>query len=114
MVHEVLAYEAFRALGCPRRGPATHTCASTAQDYGLYLERRDRSTRSRCRAGSTRPSTSTRASTGTDVRPRRAPDFEVDEGSESDRTDLEALIDAVERVPADWSERVAAVADLSR
>ena len=54
--------------------------------------------------------TSTRATTH-DVR-RAAGDFEVDEGNEAERADLEALIAAADGDAGDWSDGVAAVADL--
>jgi hypothetical protein len=50
---------------------------------------------------------------GDDTYPGGAADFEIDEGSESSTSDLEALISAVQGdTPADFSDRVAGFADL--
>ena len=69
MIHEILAYE--RVPGGGRRRAADRLRLRARQRRGLRRlpERRDARRRRRCRAGSPRRSTSTRASTADDVAP---------------------------------------------
>ena len=48
-----------------------------------------------------------------DVAPGGAAAYEIDEGDEDDRADLEALIDATHATGGDWSDGMAATADLN-
>ena len=111
MVHEVLAYRAFRAMDvpAPRTGYAFVRVNGAA--YGVYLnvESLDDVALPRML-----PSTMHlyEGVYGADVAPGGAAAFEVDEGSESDRTDLEQLIAAANANSEDWSRRVGAIADL--
>lgn len=113
MIHEVLAYEAFRSMGVvsPRTGYAE--VRLNGEDYGLYLnietpddvdlEKHFGPFQHLYEGGS-----------GTDVTPGNAGAFEIDEGDEDDRSDLEALIAAVNgTVPSDFSTRVEPVTDLA-
>jgi hypothetical protein len=111
MIHEVLAYEAFRSVGvaAPRTGYAY--LRVNGQDYGLYLN-----VETLDEVSLPRWFDSTQhlyeGAYGSDVSPGNAGAFEVDVGSDTDRGDLEALIAAVGDDGHPWSDRMAAVADL--
>ncbi len=113
MVHETLAYEAFRAAGvaAPRTGYAY--VRVNGEDYGLYLN-----VETLDDVGLARWFDATahlyEGSYGSDVAPGGAAAFEVDEGDEEDRSDLEALIAAANGVMGDWSDGMAGVADLTQ
>lgn len=113
MVHEVLAYDLFRAAGvaAPRAGYAY--VRVNGADYGVYLnvETPDRVFLPRWFA-STRHLLE--GEYGADATPARAGRFEVDEGSESDLSDLDALVAAVDDGTRDFSDRMAPVADLAQ
>lgn len=113
MIHETLAYQAFRSVGVvsPRTGYAY--VRVNGENYGLYLnietpddvalEKHFGPFQHLYEGGS-----------GTDVTPGNAGAFEIDEGDEDDRSDLEALIAAVNGTePADFSTRVEPFADLA-
>jgi hypothetical protein len=113
MLCETLAYELFRGLGVPSSRTGFADVSVNGTSYGVYLniETLDKvflphwfgSTRHLYEADMP----------GVDVEPGRAGDFEVQEGSESDLTDLEALIAAANGATGDWSDGMAAVADLA-
>jgi CotH kinase protein len=110
MVHELLAYEAFRAVGvaAPRTGYAY--LRVNGDDYGVYLniETPDDVFLSRWF-----PSTGhLYEAEVADLVPADAERFAVDEGDESDLADLEGLIAAVNDPADGWTERVAPLADL--
>lgn len=113
MIHETLAYQAFGSAGvvAPRTGYAD--VRVNGEDYGLHLnvetpddvslEKHFGPFQHLYEGGS-----------GTDVTPGNAGAFEIDEGDEDDRGDLEALITAVNgNAPADFSARVEPFADLA-
>jgi len=111
MIHETLAYEAFRAAGVPASRTGYAFLTVNGEDYGLYLnvETLDKVSLPRLFA-------STRhlyeAGYATDVTPGGAAAYEVDEGKKSERGDLEALIAAADGGSGDWSDGVAPFADL--
>jgi hypothetical protein len=111
MIHETLAYEAFRAAGVPASRTGYAFLSVNGEDYGLYLnvETLDKVSLPRLFA-------STRhlyeAGYATDVQPDGAAAYEVDEGKKSERGDLEALIVAANGDSGDWSDGVAPFADL--
>jgi hypothetical protein len=113
MIHEVLAYEAFRSAGiaAPRTGYAF--VAVNAEDYGLYLnvETVDNVMLPRW-FDSTKHLYE--GEYGADVSPGGAGDFEVEQGSAADLSDLEGLIAAVNQPTDDWSDGVQALADLQQ
>jgi hypothetical protein len=113
MLHEVLAYDVFRAAGiaAPRTGYAY--VRVNGDDYGLYLnvETPDRVFLPRW-FDSTRHLLE--GAYGADATPASAGEFEVDEGSESDLGDLDALVAAVGDGAHDYSDRMAPVADLAQ
>ena len=117
MIHEVLAYEAFRSAGvaAPRTGYAY--VRVNGQAYGVYLnvETLDRVMLPRW-FGSTQHLYEGEYDSqgGVEVEPDDIGRLGVDEGDEADLSDLEALIAAVHGTAGDWSDRVAAVADLQQ
>jgi CotH kinase protein/Lamin Tail Domain len=112
-VHEVLAYDAFRAMGIPASRTGYADVRVNDDEFGLYLNietmddialRRWFETTQHLYEGSF----------GADVLPGEETSFEVDEGNEADLGDLQNLIGAVGTSwPADWSDQVAPLADLS-
>lgn len=113
MVREALAYEAFRAVGVPASRTGYAFVRVNGEAYGLYLNIEVLDSVSLPRWFS-----STRhlyeGAYGTDVAPGAAAAFEVDEGKKSNREDLEALIAAAGDEAGDWSDGMAAVADLEQ
>ncbi len=110
MVHELLAYEAFRAVGIPAPRTGYAFLRVNGTDYGVYLN-----VETPDDVWLPRWFTSTGhlyEGEAVDVKHNAAERFEVDEGDESDRADLEALIAAVNDPAEGWTERVAPVADL--
>jgi hypothetical protein len=114
MLHETLAYELFRSLGVAASRTGFAFVRLNGEDFGLHLNvetldsislpRWFASTRHLYEAGIP----------GLDVVPGSAEEFEVDEGDEEDITDLEALIAAADNDEGDWSDGMAAVADLAQ
>lgn len=117
MVHETLAYAAFRAAGVPASRTGYAYVRVNGEDFGVYLDLENLDS-----VGLARIFGSFDAETqhlyegegGHDVTPGDATGFEVDEGKEDDLADLEALIEVVNGEGDEpWSERVAADADLA-
>ena len=111
MIHETLAYAAFRAVGVPAPRTGYAYVRVNGEDYGVYLDvetlddvalRRRFPTTQHLYEGEYTD----------DVRPGGADAFAVDEGSETDRSDLEALIAAVNG-NGPLSEQVRPLADLT-
>jgi len=106
MLHELLAYEAFRATGLPGWRTGYSFLRVNGDAYGVYLniETPDAVALSRWY-----PTTQHlyEGELRVDLVPGGAEKYEVDEGDEGDLTDLEALIAAVQS----W-DNVDAVADL--
>jgi hypothetical protein len=113
MIHEVLAYDLFRAVGvaAPRTGYAY--VRVNGDDYGLYLDLETLDDVSLPTwFGSTQHLYEGEYSV--DVKPGDAGAYQVDEGSSTDRADLEALIAAANAGGGDWSDGVAGLADLAQ
>lgn len=114
MVHEVLSYELFRSIGiaAPRTGYAY--VRVNGEPYGVYLnvETFDDVALERWFGPFDDPQHLYEGEYGTDVKPGEAGAFEVDEGDEEDRSDLEALIAAVSDESGPFSARVDGLADL--
>lgn len=112
MIAEATTSHLARAMGvaAPRVGSAS--VRLNGVEYGLYanVENFDEVMTSRWF-----PSTAhlyEHGDYGVDVTPGRAGDFEVDEGDEDDRADLERLIEVVSGPVEGWSQVVSTAADL--
>jgi spore coat protein CotH len=116
MVHETLAYAAFRGVGVPASRTGYAYVRVNGEDFGLYLNLENLDEIGLARIFDSFDKKTQHlyeGEKGHDVTPGDALAFEIDEGEET-RTDLEALIAAVNgEGAAPWSERVAANADLT-
>lgn len=111
MAHETLAYAAFRAVGVPAPRTGYAYVRVNGEDYGVYLDVETLD----AIALQSRFSTTQHLYEGNytnDMVPGAAPAFEVDEGSTTDRSDLDALIAAVD-APGSWTDNVSPYADLT-
>jgi CotH kinase protein len=116
LIHESLAYRVFRAAGVPAPRTGYAYVRVNGEDFGLYLnlENLDKVNLERWFGPFDDPQHLYEGEYGTDVRPGEAGKFEVDEGDDEDRTDLEALIAAVNAGEgAGWSSQLAPFADLA-
>lgn len=115
MLHETLAYTAFRGAGVPASRTGYAYVYVNGVDYGIHLniEALDEIALAKIFGGFDEGVQHLyEGENAADVRPGGAGSYEIDEGS-SDRSDLQALIDAVNSSgPPDFSTRVAEVADL--
>jgi hypothetical protein len=113
MLHEALGYEVLHAAGvaAPRSGFAY--VRVNGHGYGLYLNLETYDDVSLPRLFATTRHLYEADDYGVDVIPGGAGAYEVDEGDEDDRTDLEALIGAANATVGDWSEGMAGTADLA-
>ncbi|HEY6145057.1 MAG TPA: CotH kinase family protein [Solirubrobacterales bacterium] len=116
MAHEALTYLAFGALEAPAPRSGYAYVRLNGEDVGLYadVETLDKvALEKRFGVFEDPPQHLYEGESGDDVLEGEAEHFEVDEGDEAERADLEALIEAVNGVGEEsFSERVAAVADL--
>jgi CotH protein len=114
MIHETLTYELFRALGVPASRTGYAFVRLNGQDYGLHLniETLDKISLPRWFDSTGHLYEADEAKV--DVKPGGAGEFEVDEGDDEDLSDLEALIAAANDEDGDWSDGMAAVADLEQ
>jgi hypothetical protein len=115
MLHETLAYEAFRAAGvpAPRTGYAFVRVNGTA--YGVYMDVEtfdDVALKRWFGDFDDDVQHLYEGEYGTDVTPGGATAFEVDEGDDENLADLEALIAAVNGPSPAFHTRVEGVADL--
>jgi hypothetical protein len=119
MVHETLAYAAFRAAGVPASRTGYAYVRLNGEDIGVYLDLENLDETGLARIFGSFDKTTQHlyeGEGGHDVKPGEATAFEVDEGSEENIADLEGLIEIVNSAPGvgeDWSEHVAAKADLA-
>lgn len=117
MVHETLAYAAFRAAGVPAPRSGYADVRVNGEEFGVHLnlETLDDVALERLFGSFEAPPQHLyEGQAGVDVLPGEAGAFEVDEGEEGDRSDLEALISAVAAPPPPvFSTRVAGLADLA-
>ncbi|MGE0065867.1 MAG: CotH kinase family protein, partial [Solirubrobacterales bacterium] len=114
MLHETLSYEAFREVGVPAPHTGYAYVYVNGEDFGMHLnvETLDDVALEKRFGPLADGQHLYEGAYGTDVVPGGAASFEVDEGDEADRADLEALIaDAAAPAP-DFTTRMAAVADL--
>ncbi len=112
MVHETLTYDLFDAVGVPASRTGYAFVRINDQPYGVYLnvETLDKISLPRW-FGSTQHLYEA-DEPGLDVAPGEQAKFEVDRGDDEDIADLEALIAAADDTEGDWSDGMAAVADL--
>jgi len=116
LIHETLAYRAFRAAGVPAPRTGFAYVRLNGEDFGVYLnlENLDKVNLERWFGPFDDPQHLYEGEYGTDVHPGEAGKFEVDEGDDVDRADLEALISAVNASEGSgWSSQVAPFTDLS-
>lgn len=116
MVHEALTYSAFRAAGlsAPHTGYAyVHL---NGVDYGIHLniETIDDVALEKRFGPFDDPQHLYEGTPRFDLRPDEIDNFEVDEGDEDERGDLEALAAAASAASPSFSERIAPVADLAQ
>jgi hypothetical protein len=115
MVHETLAYAAFRATGVPASRTGFAYLRVNGEDFGVYLNLENLDDIALARIfGAFDDETQHlyEGERGDDVFPGGAAGFEIDEGPD-DRADLEALVEAVNHEgTAPLSERVAPHAEL--
>jgi len=116
MLHETLAYSLYRAAGVPASHTGYAYLRVNGEDYGVYLNIEtldDLAMEKRFDGAFDDPQHLYEGESGNDVVPGGALEFEVDEGDEADRSDLEALIAAVNsEAGTEWLPQVTTVADL--
>ena len=116
MVHETLAYEAFRDAGVPAPRTGYADVRVNGEEFGMHLnlETLDDVALERLFGSFEAPPQHLyEGQADVDVVPGDAGEFQIDEGEEGDRSDLEALIDAVAASSPGFSERMAGRADLA-
>jgi len=114
-IHETLAYSAFRGAGVPAPRTGYAYLFVNGEDFGLHLniETVDVVALEKWFGVFHEPPQHLyEGEDGVDVRPGEALAFEIDEGKEEERADLEALIGAVNTAAPAFSPRVAGFADL--
>lgn len=116
MVHETLAYAAFRAAGAPASRTGFAYLRVNGEDFGVYLDLENLDDIALAKIfGSFDDETQHlyEGERGDDVFPGGAVGFEIDEGPD-DRADLEALVDAANGAGSEpWSTRIAPHAELA-
>lgn len=112
MINEALAYELFRGAGVPAPRTGYAYVRVDGEDYGVYVnvETLDEISLPRW-FGST--DHLYEGDFGLDLKAEDIGLYEVDEGSDSDRSDLEALVAAVDATAGSFSERLDELADLA-
>lgn len=110
MVHETMTYELFRALDLPASRTGYVFLRINGVPYGVYLNLETLDSISLARWFPSTRHLYEADAPGTDVTP--GDEFEIDEGDDEDIADLEALVAAANDTAGDWSDGMAAVADL--
>jgi hypothetical protein len=118
MLHETLAYASFRAAGVPASRTGFAYVRLNGDDIGVYLDLENLDEIGLSRIFGTPFDEETQhlyeGEQGSDVFPGGETTFEVDEGSTTDISDLEALIESVnDEAGEPFSSRVAPNADLA-
>jgi hypothetical protein len=117
MLHETLAYASFRAAGVPASRSGYAYVRLNGEDLGVYLDLENLDETALAKIFSSFEKEHQHlyeGEGGHDVKPGEGDEFEIDEGSEASRADLEGLIEAVNGTGDEpWSERVAPNADLA-
>jgi CotH kinase protein len=115
MVHEAAAYEAFRALGVPAPRTGFAFLRVNGESFGLHLniETPDKIwLEKQFGPFLSPPQHLYEGEYGADVTPARFEELQVDEGKESSKSDLEALVAAVSSSTPTFSSAVGPLADL--
>ena len=112
MLHETASYTIFRAAGVPAPRTGYAYVRVNGAPYGLYLNLEPYDTVSLARLFPGGTGHLYEGESSADVNPDRRGAFEVDEGDEDDVSDLDALIAAATSTSGDWSDGMAATADL--
>ena len=112
MIHETLGYEILRAADIPAARTGFAYVRVNGKRYGLYLELETYDDISMKRLFDSTQHLYEADDYGVDVVPGGASAYQVEEGDEDDLSDLEALIDATNATGGDWSDGMAATADL--
>ncbi|HEX5929460.1 MAG TPA: CotH kinase family protein [Solirubrobacterales bacterium] len=113
MVHETMTYELFRALELPASRTGYAFLRINGVPYGVYLNLETLDNVSLPQWFASTQHLYEADAPGTDVTADDTEKFEIDEGDEEDISDLEALIAAANDTVGDWSDGMAAVADLT-
>jgi hypothetical protein len=120
MIHETLTYQAFHDMGVPAPHTGFAYLTVNGKSYGLHLNIETQDAQSLENAFGTPflapPQHLYEGEYGADVSTEKWESFEVSEGKKKnpgDKADLKALVAAVEAGAPSFSQRVAAVADLS-
>ena len=116
MVSEVLSYEVFRSLGvaAPRTGYAQVTINGTYRGIFLNVETLDSVALPRWFTGTQHLYEGSYGSWWGDVGDAFSGHYEVDEGDEEDRTDLQNLLDTARDGSDGWYARMHPIADLEQ
>ena len=116
MVREVLSYEAFRSLGvaAPRTGYAQVTINGTYRGIFLNVETMDSVALPRWYPTTQHLYEGSYGSWWGDVGDAFSGHYEVDEGSEDVRTDLQTLLDTARNLDSGWYARMDPLADLDQ
>jgi hypothetical protein len=115
MVHEAAAYEAFQALGVPSPHTGFAFLRVNGESFGLHLniETLDKiALEKRFGPFLSPPQHLYEGEYGADVTPAKFEELEVDEGKESNKADLEALVAAAADPTPSFSGAVGPLADL--
>ena len=112
MIHETLGYEILRAADIPAARTGFAYVRVNGKRYGLYLELETYDDISMKRLFDSTQHLYEADDYGVDVVPGGASAYQVEEGDEDDISDLEALIGATNATGGDWSDGMAATADL--
>jgi hypothetical protein len=111
LVHETLGYEILRAAQVPAPRTGFAYVRVDGQPYGLYLDLEAYDSVSLARLFASTGHLYEADDYGVDVQTGGAGAYEVDEGDEDDRSDLEALIAAANAPAEGWYAGMAGVAD---
>ena len=118
MIHETLAYRALAAAGVAASHTGYAYLRVNGEGYGVYLNIEPLDVvalEKRFGAFKEPPQHLYEGEYGEDLFPGSAGGFEIDEGAEGERADLEALVQAVNyKGPEPWSTHIAPYADLEQ
>lgn len=116
MISEALSYEVFRSLGIasPRTGYAKVTINGVYRGIYLNVETMDSIALPRWYSTTQHLYEGSYGSWWGDVGDAYSGHYEVDEGDEDDRSDLQELLDTARNLTSGWSTRMFPIADLEQ